>query len=184
MRYVVHSLGQFLFKVSVSYLRAGYVHYAIGVIPEHKDPEVVDRKLLAKYGITSCRMTRLRQRRQGQSSVMYLRLQRRFIILATDGQHLFFDEEQHHDCRQRPILFSGYSLGIKGGKPWVAIAPQRWIAICREAERMTLHNEIKITDYLHNISPLTFQGINEQRLKLVRAINRKRRAARLPAIHF
>jgi hypothetical protein len=182
MRYVVHSLGQLLFKISVIYLRSGYVYYTTGQIPDHKSPEAVDQKLVTKYQVTSCRMTRLRQRRKKISSVVYLRLNHRFIILATEGGHNFFESEQPYDCRQRPILISGYTVGISGGKPCVRIAPKRWEVICREAQKMALHNPAKVTNFMQRISPLTYKGINEQRLKLLRSINTRRRSAGLPKI--
>jgi len=37
--------------IAASYLRHGFYWYVTGSIPDGKDPAVIDRKLIAKYGI-------------------------------------------------------------------------------------------------------------------------------------
>ena len=37
--------------IAASYLRHGFYWYVTGSIPASKDPAVIDRKLIAKYGI-------------------------------------------------------------------------------------------------------------------------------------
>ena len=111
-------------QVAVSYLRHGYWYYVTGQIPENKDPASVDRKLLTKYDIDITERQRAYRKQQGLANMQYIRFERWFILLITDGHHPFKQEEkqQIRDCRRHPIKFSGYSnsyrrigLLLKGG---------------------------------------------------------------------
>lgn len=179
--FVVQTLPKYLIRCS-QYIRHGYLFYALGEIPSGKDPAHVDAKLLDRYQVSRCRMTRTLRRRAGEGNVVYLRLRDRFILMGSKGEHHFFQDERPSDCRVRPILISGYSLGVKRGKPCIEIAPDRLAVIAKSAQAISLHNEAKVTAFFAGISPLKFQGVIRQQKQLLDAVNDRRRRAGLAVI--
>jgi len=99
-------------QVAVSYLRHGYWFYVSGRIKPGKDPESIDRKLIAKYGIAISERERSRRKRSGVANLQYICYQNWFVILATVGHHPFKQQEKNQirDCRRVPIKFEGYSM--------------------------------------------------------------------------
>jgi hypothetical protein len=102
-------------QVAVSYLRHGYWFYVAGRVPRGKDPTHVDRKLVAKYGIAVSERERSRRKRRGLANMQYIRYRSWFLLLATEGHHVFKQEErsQIRDCRRVPIRFEGYSISYR-----------------------------------------------------------------------
>jgi hypothetical protein len=111
------SLEGFIQQLAVCYIGRGYHYYASGWIPAGKDPRQVDAKLIRQYGIDLPKWTRARRRRnQGKAGIQYLRHERFFVLLATEGKHSFFEEEcAIRDVRATPIVYCGYSVGLRGG---------------------------------------------------------------------
>lgn len=181
-KYEAETLGIFLWKVTYHYVKYGYCHYAVREIPEGKDLLVIDEKLLRTYGVTYSRMTRLRRKREGLGNVIYIRYRRWFILLGTDGQHEAFSRIVSRNIQTSPLHFKGYSVGLKGKKPWVMVTPHRMKRIKVIAYGIALHNERKVTDFLRRISPYTFPGVIEQRRQLLTEVNRRRKRAGLPLI--
>lgn len=151
------SLGWFLRKVAYDYARYGYHHYALREIPQGKDLEAVDQKLLSIYQITYCRTTRARRRKNGLSNVALVRYKRWFLLLGTDGRHETFSRVVTRDFRIAPLHFGGYSVGLKNQEPSVMITPNRMTRIREIALKIALHNDQKLltsfTDFLSE-SPL------------------------------
>jgi hypothetical protein len=116
-RCVATSVTGFVQQLASCYLPHGYWFYVSGMVPEGKDPETVDDKLITKYGISLSRQSRARRKAVGIANVHYLRHDRRFVLLATHGHHPFFDEEQENirDARRTPIRFAGYSISVAMG---------------------------------------------------------------------
>src|SRR5581483_943572 len=85
------SVEGFVQVLACNYLPHGYFFFASGVIPEGKDPEVVDRKLIDKYGVAVSRQGRVRRKRAGFANIHYLRFGRFWVLLATHGVHHFFE---------------------------------------------------------------------------------------------
>ena len=104
------SVEGFVQQVAVQYLRHGYWFYVAGRVPVGKDPGAVDRKLIAKYGVTLSSKERTRRKRAGLANLHYIRHDRFFLLMATHGQHRFFADEtaQIRDARRQPIKFGGY----------------------------------------------------------------------------
>lgn len=118
----------FVQQLAVNYVGNGYFFYVTGVIPEHKDPKAVDRKLILKYRIGISKWARMRRKAQGTANVQYLRHGRFYVLVATHGRHPFFRREsdggegdQVKDLRRVPIKFASYSIGYRGGHPHVGI---------------------------------------------------------------
>ena len=60
-------------QVAVSYLRHGYWWYVTGRIPDGKDAESVDRKLIAKYEIDQSDRQRAYRKKRGLANMQYIR---------------------------------------------------------------------------------------------------------------
>lgn len=184
------SVEGFIQQLAVSYLRHGYWFYVNGWVPEHKDPRIVDAKLISRYGIDISKWARLRRKRLEQANIQYLRHDRYFVLLATHGQHRFFIEESRsiRDARCTPIRYAGYSVSYRANHPHVRID-------ARQIRVLTAHllSIAKRTDAQSLIAILwglpfaPYAPVRRQMFNLVRAINREREAAGLallPAISF
>lgn len=114
-------------QVAVSYLRHGYWWYVTGRIPDGKDAESVDRKLIAKYEIDQTDRQRAYRKKRGLANMQYIRYGNWFLLLVTEGHHAFKQQERNRirDCRRHPIKFEGYSISYRraaitpkgGGQP-------------------------------------------------------------------
>lgn len=128
-RYVATSVEGFVQQLAVSYLKNHYWLYVRGEVPEGKDPERVDEKLLAKYPIAVSKWSRARAKKRGDARLQYLRYRRTFLLLSTlsarGRPHPLFEAEERDaikDARETPIQFYGYSVSYKDGHPHVRIA--------------------------------------------------------------
>src|SRR5512135_2044446 len=64
---------------------------------------------------------------QPRANVQYIRFRDHFFLLATLGQHHFFQEESGIlDCRVVPLKFGGYAIGYRGGHAQVRIERGAW----------------------------------------------------------
>jgi hypothetical protein len=122
-RCVATSVEGFVQQVAVQYLRHGYWFYVAGRIPDHKDPAAVDAKLIKRYGIDISRWERARRKRDGLANMQYVRYDRFFLLMATHGEHRYFENEagQLRDARRVPIKFGGYALSFRNGRVCVRI---------------------------------------------------------------
>lgn len=111
-RCVATSMTGLVQQVVCNYLPHDYWFHVTGRVPEGKDAEAIDEKLIQKYGIDLSRQSRFRRKQRGRGNVHYVRFAERFILLATRGHHLFFREEKARirDARKVPIRLGGYSL--------------------------------------------------------------------------
>jgi hypothetical protein len=116
-RYEVKSLVGFVQFLASNILPHGYWFYVTGRVPGGKDPRAVDQKLIAKYGIGLSRQQRARRKLSGLSNLHYIRLGRFWALLATHGEHAFFQDEGERvrDIRKTPLQLGGYSLTIRRG---------------------------------------------------------------------
>lgn len=114
-------------QVAVCYLRHGYWWYVTGRIPDGKDPEAIDRKLITKYEIDQTDRQRAYRKKRGLANMQYIRYRDWFLLLITEGHHPFKQQERNRmrDCRRHPIKFEGYSISYRragvtpkgGGQP-------------------------------------------------------------------
>lgn len=199
------SIAGFVQQLVSCYLPHGYWFYVSGNVPETKDPQSVDQKLLDKYGIGLSRTSRARRKSVGIANVHYIRYQRRFLLLATHGFHPFFDDEAEsiRDARRIPIKFEGYSISVaKGGflqKPHeavVALRDTKWrvrVQIERELYRglRAYFEDIAVrrsaSQLARELADLPFEPyapVRQQLLNLVRYINQRRKVASLEPLGF
>jgi hypothetical protein len=114
----VKSVGEFIRRVAVNLVPRGYVFYVLGEIPQGKDPAKTDAKIIQQYSIDISKWTRARHKRNGIARLHYLRLGRKFIILATHGRHQFFAAEALNiqDLRRTPLRFEIFLIRAKEGE--------------------------------------------------------------------
>lgn len=160
-------------------------------------PELVDRKLIAKYEIDISERQRADRKQRGLANMQYIRFDRWFLLLITDGHHPFKREEksQIRDCRRHPIKFAGYSISYRrsGQTPKGGSKP-KWHSCVRIDNRT--YRELKAY-FLHRATRRSsknlakdfsclpysrFAPIRRQLLTLLRAVNKVRQYANFEAI--
>jgi len=199
------SVAGFIQQLVSCYLPHGYWFYVSGIVPIGKDPRGVDEKLLAKYGIGVSRQSRARRKLVGIANVHYIRYQRRFLLLATHGHHLFFDDEEKNirDARRVPIKFAGYSISVaKGGfkgkhsTGGVLVPDDKWRVRVQIEKEWYLGLKAYLLDIaphrsadwlaaeLYNLPFEPYAPVRRQLLNLIRHINQRRKTAGLELLRF
>ena len=177
--------------IAASYLRHGYYWYVTGRIPDSKSATSVDRKLIDKYGIDITEWQRSRRRKQGIANAHYLRYDRWFVLMLTEGHHALRaparkggEGEHLKDVRRTPLRFAGYAISYRrsgiasaGGGPTKWHAHVRmdtdtyatlkahfdWIAVHRSAEQLA--QEFAAIPFAR------YAPIRRQLLNLLRRVN-------------
>lgn len=116
-RHEATTLEGFVQHLVSNLLPHGYWFYVQGRIPEGKDPQAVDAKLIEKYGVGMSPSARSRRKRAGLANLHYLRFGREWVLLSTYGQHEFFEAEGPNvrDVRKVALKVHGYSLRVVRG---------------------------------------------------------------------
>lgn len=83
---VASSVEGYVQQVAVSNLSNAYFLFVQGWVPERKGPEVLDAKLLEKYGIAISKWSRARQKQAGMANMQYIRFGCLFVLMATHGK--------------------------------------------------------------------------------------------------
>lgn len=111
------SVEGFVQHLACNLLPHGFYFYVTGRVPEGKDPRAVDAKLLEKYGIARSPSARARRKRAGLANLHYIRHGRTWVLLASHGQHPFFEAEAEsiRDVRKVALKVEGYSLRVVQG---------------------------------------------------------------------
>jgi len=182
--HIAPTLGFFLRRIAIDYLRYGYYRWALRVIPPDRDPSQVDAKLIQLYGVTSCRTTRMRQRRRGRAVVQYVRWGHTFVLLATEGTHQQFDRLCSFDAREAPITIRAYTVGVRSSKVVVEIRHQVWQAVVNRMHLKTLCDRAIVETSITTLPFYRFPGVISQMRDLVKAVNQRRRVAGLPLVEI
>ena len=148
----------------------------------------------SRYEIAKPRWQRARRKQAGVASVHYLRFEDRFILLATHGQHSFFDShspEQIQDCRRTGIKFGGYSIRrnccqrtrkwhtlVRLDKPTYVSLRAYLLELAVRRDQETLEEEFR------SICFQPYRPVREQLLAILRAVNRKRKTAGLSPLDY
>jgi hypothetical protein len=183
------SLEGFVQQIACCYLRHGYWFYVTGHIPKSKDPATVDRKLIEKYGIGVSESTRARRKQLGKANLQYLRFERRFVILATHGEHPFFHSESGsiHDIRHIPLKVGGYFISYRPGGRTRCGAPDQKAHAHVEIERhrylelkawfleLAVHRSVeKLSLAFYELPFEPYAPVRRQLLNILRAVNKAR----------
>ena len=192
-RAVATSVEGFVQQIACCYLRYGYWFYVSGWIPPDKDPLAVDEKLIKKYGIAVSESTRARRKQAGRANLQYLRHERLFVVLATHGEHPFYQHESDsiRDIRRLPLRYAGYSISYRRGGLTKQGAPDaNWHAHVRLDRQQYLDLRATLTGWAHTESAAklahtlstlpvaAYAPVRRQLLMLLRTVNRIRLAAR------
>ena len=135
------SVVGFIQQLAVAYVGRGYFFYVTGEIPERKDPQAVDRRIIEKYGVSIGKTARSRRKAAGLANIQYLRYRRAFVLLATSGKHPFFEEERKliRDVREVPIKFGGYAVSYRAGHPHVRIEQRCYLELKAYLADVAIH---------------------------------------------
>jgi len=184
----IQTIEAFVQQLAVGCIAHGYWFYVIGTIPSGKSPLAVDAKLVDRYGPELSRWTRARRKRAGLANLRYMRHGHFFVLLATHGEHTFFECEPFHDVRRNPIRFAGYSIGCGRG------IDGRWHASVRmdldqyrtlKGYFLEVAAKMKVEDLalvFHSIPVEPYAPVRRQLLNILRAVNRIRRPAGLQEV--
>lgn len=197
-RYLTTSLEGFVQQLACNVLPHGYWFYIRGIVPDEKDPSVIDEKLLSRYRINISRQQRARRKLQGLANLHYLRLGRLWFIFATHGKHEFFEHEERNirDARRIPVTVGGYSLSVKQGgflrktsmdpepvrdgkmRTRVQIARPEFRDLCGYFLERACHRSVEtLSAELFRLPYEPYAPIRRQQLNLLRLINKKRQQA-------
>jgi len=174
------SVEGFVQQLAVCYVGRGYWFYVAGCIPKGKDPHAVDQKLIDRYQIGISKWAKARRKQAGFANLQYIRFERFFIILATHGNHRFFEEEAAaiRDVRRCPIRFAGYSISFRGNHVQVRIEKNEYRM--QKAYLLDLavrRSPAALEDEFRRIPFEPYAPIRSQVLSIFRAVNGARKAA-------
>jgi hypothetical protein len=182
------SVEAFVQRLALDYVQYGYHFYSLGSVPEGMDAHQVDRAIIDRYRINVSRWTRYRKAKEGLASVHYLRFGRFFVIIASEGKHLFREREKEgiKDIREVPIRFAGYSIGYrrsKGGGSWhpsVRIEKNEYRLLKKQLVKAS--TELSVKKLIRVFRGLPFEPyapVRQQLLSLLRLVNARRKTASL-----
>lgn len=189
-RAVTTSVEGFVQQIACCYLRHGYWFYVKGHVPDAKSPVTIDHKLIGKYGINVSESTRARRKKAGRSNLQYIRHERTFVLMATKGEHRFFEEEANliRDIRRVPIRYAGYSISYKpGGRKKDGSNDDKWhahVEIDRDqyldlrawfSERALRDSTDQLIKAFHNLPIAPYAPVRRQLLMMLREVNRVRK---------
>ncbi len=186
-RYLAQSIGGFIQQTAVCYLQRGYWFYVMGEIPKGKDPERIDQKLLEKYEINLSKYQRYRRKKDGWANLQYLRYRNIFLLLSTNGQHLFFSEEQSRiqDARRCPLHVFGYALTYRNGRALVSLDKESYRNLEAYFSERALHRGASdIADEIKRLPYESYAPVRRQLLSIVAAANKRRQTAGLPLVPY
>ena len=178
------TVGGFVQQLAVAYVQHGYWFYVTGEIPERKCPHAVDQKLIDRYEIEISKWSRARRKQSGRANVQYIRCGRFFVLIATRGEHHFFeDEPTFRDIRREPLSFAGYSISYKLGvdRKWhvsVRIHPTEYLKL--KAYFLDLATRRSVEKLMPEFQRIPFEPyapVRRQFLNILRAVNRERKRA-------
>jgi hypothetical protein len=179
------SVVGFIQQLAVAYVGHGYFFYVTGEIPERKEPRDVDVRIVEKYGIAIGKAARARRKATGLANLQYLRFGRRFVLLATRGQHRFFIEERKfiRDAREVPIKFAGYSVSYRSGHPHVRIEQDRYLELKALLGELAVHRSREWLEAQFRWLPFEpYAPVRTQLHTILREVNRRRGLARFEAL--
>lgn len=189
-RCVATSIEGFVQQVACSYLVNGYVFFVRGVVPEGREPETVDAKLIEKYAVNRSKWRRSVDAEAGVARMQYIRHERTFLLMATHGTHRFFEDEKGsvRDARKSPIKYAGYSISYRRGQdgkyhPHVRIERGQLALLKQHFRQLALRPSTeRIARELADLPFEPYAPIRRQLLELLRAVNKVRTQQAYPQI--
>jgi len=180
-RYEATTIEGFVQQVAVQYVARGYWFYVSGIVPESKDPRAVAEKLIGKYGFGVSKFVRARRKLGGHANLQLILFGRIFLLLATHGEHLFFEEEKAkiRDCREAPIKFASYSIGFRGGHVQVRIERETEQELKAYFKERALWSAETLARLFSQLPFEPYAPVRRQLLVMLNQVNKLRRMAGL-----
>ena len=193
----VHSIARsrdhFVHYLATALICRGYWFYICGRIPAGKDREAIDQKLIEKYDCNNSKNTRWRRKKAGKANVRYFRWDRFFVLMATKGEHKFFEQEADiKDIRKVPIKVGGYSISFRrDGRPRSITDHSQYRVhvrietgsfkelVARFDHIATRMSANRLGAKLYEIPFRGYAPIRHQLCQLLKQVNRKRRRSGL-----
>lgn len=173
----------FVQQLACNLVNHGYWFYAVGRVPPGKDVNLVDQKLVSGYGLELSKWQRARRKAKGHAKLSYLRYERFFVLIATEGEHIFYRREKVRDIRREPIVFAGYSIGSGKGSDGRYHASVKIHAETLQERRAYLlglaahRSAATLAGEFQRISFTPYARVRRQLLRLLREVNEARQAA-------
>ena len=111
------------------------------------------------------------------------------MLIATKGQHVFFEEHiEFRDIRRNPMKFGGYSISYKLGsdQKWhssVRIHPEEYRKLKAHFLEICLHRSVeRLILEFKSISFEPYAPVRRQMFNILRAVNRERHLAGFEAV--
>ena len=184
-QYLTQSVGGFIQQAAVCYVQRGYWFYVIGHIENGKNPLEVDQIILEKYKVGISKFQRCRRKKEGIAGVQYLRYNNTFLLLATQGEHHFFAEENTaiQDARVSPIRLFGYSIKWQKGRALVSLDEPSFRKLRDSFLQVALRQNPKILGLkFWSIHFDPYSEVYRQINSIWRTVNLKRKTAGLPPV--
>lgn len=183
------TLGMFLRKIAIDYVRYGYVyHSGIKQIPDGKQLWRIDKKLLAVYQVSYSPSVKVLRKKKGIARIAYVRFGREFLLLSTDGEQTtsfrVFTRFPDRDFRVKPLVVHGYQIYLDGQTPVVEVEPRRFIRQSRFIISQFAKPQPVVKALLNDLSPFNFPGIVRQKRRVLERVNVRRRLANLPQVQL
>ena len=189
----VFSIYEFFLRMTRDYFSHGYFYYYLVPKKQHFDEkrlQKIETKLYQFYKVTSCRTRRHRRKKQGLANCVVLRYKQEILILATEGEHENLERQLFSDIRTTPLRFAAHEVYIQGfrenGLPdaTVRMTWPRVNKIKKILKVIELHRRSKVIAFYQSLSPYPFDGVNLQKLNLLKRTNRRRRRGGLGRIRW
>lgn len=187
-RYQTRDISGYISQIVRYINHGGHYFYVRGIVPEHKDPDFVAKKLIDRYGISRKRWQRKRRYLKETASIHYLARNRLWVIMLSKGKHKqFYDDHGENvlDIRRTSLKTFGYSIRYtysekeKDWKVFVRLDAEEYrkvkshmLTVCvwetyRERERM--EREFRRLPYQ------SYAPVYQQLLSILKQVNRERR---------
>lgn len=181
------SLGVFLRKIAIDYLRYGYVyHSGIKQIPDGKQLWRIDKKLLSHYQVSYSPSVKVLRKKRGIARIAYVRFNREFLLLSTEGHHTtefqLFSKYPDRDFRVKPLKVRGYQIYLDGQTPIVEIEKLRFTRQARFVLSQFAKSSTQVRGLVSGLSPFNFPGIVRQKRRILERVNVRRRRANLSLV--
>ena len=195
-RYQAGSIAGFVGQI-VRYVSSGHYFYVRLPIPEGKDPEAVDEKLLRLYDIARPAWRRERRNLKKSAGIHYLRYDRLAVIMLTKGRHDDFYRDHATavtDIRRKALKVFGYSIRFgfsteeKRMKVFVRLDDER----CRELREHLLaiatwesfRETKRFERELQRLPVQVYEPVFRQLCTILKWVNQSRRRRGFDAIDF
>lgn len=183
-RFEAPTIEGFIQQVAVQYVSRGYWFYVSGFVPSAKDPRMVAAKLIAKYDIAASKFVRARRKAAGRANLQLILHGRFFLILATHGEHPFYQEEKARirDCREAPIRYASYAIGFRGGHVQVRIDRDTERDLKAFYRQSALWSGYRLEKEFWSLPFEPYSPVRRQILVIFNQVNKLRREAGLQSL--